>query len=45
MDWAAYLKYLQTVFQEFDANAVISEQVLIHLFRNSLWPFICAQAK
>ena len=45
MDWAAHLKHLQTVFQEFDANAVISEPVLICLFRNGLRPSIRAQAE
>ena len=45
MDWAAHLEHLQTVLQEFDANAVISEPVLIRLFRNGLRPSIRAQAK
>ena len=45
MDWAAHLKYLQTVFQEFNAHAVISEPVLIRLFRDGLKPSIRAQAK
>ena len=43
MDWAAYLEYLQTVFQEFDANVIILKPVLIHLFRNGLKLFIYAQ--
>ena len=37
IDWAAYLKHLQPVFQKFNANMVISELVLIRLFRNGLW--------
>ena len=45
MDWAAYTKYLQTVFQEFNADAVISQPVLIRLFHNGLRPSIRAQAK
>ena len=45
MDWAAHLKHLQTVLQEFDADAVISEPVLIQLFRDGLRPSIRAQAK
>ena len=45
IDWAAHLEHLQTVLQEFDANAVISEPVLIRLFRNGLKLFIRAQAK
>ena len=45
MDWAAHLEHLQTVLQEFDADAVISEPVLIRLFRNGLRPSIHAQAK
>ena len=45
MDWAGHLEYLQTIFREFDANAVISEPVLIRLFRNGLRPSIFAQAK
>ena len=45
MDWAAYLKHLQTVFQKFDPDAVILEPVLIRLFYDGLWPFICTQAK
>ena len=45
IDWAAHLEHLQTVFQEFDADTVISEPVLIRLFRNGLRPSIHAQAK
>ena len=45
MDWAAHLEHLQTVLREFDADAVISEPVLIRLFRNGLRPSIRAQAK
>ena len=45
MDWAAHLKHLQTVFREFNANAVILEPVLIRLFRDGLGPSIRAQAK
>ena len=45
INWAAHLEYLQTVFWEFDANAVISEPVLIRLFRDGLRPSIRAQAK
>ena len=45
MDCAAYVKYLQTVFQKFNANAVISEPVLIRLVFKGLRLFICAQAK
>ena len=40
MDWAAYVEHLQTVFQKFDINAVISKPVLICLFRNCLKPSI-----
>ena len=42
MDWAAYLKHLQTVLREFDADA---KAVLIRLFRNGLKPSIRAQAE
>ena len=45
MDWAAHLEHLQTVFREFDADTVISEPVLIRLFRNGLRPSIRAQAE
>ena len=45
MDWAAHLEYLQTVFQEYDADKVISELILIRLFSDSLKPSIRAQAK
>ena len=45
MDWAAHLEHLQTVFREFDANTVISEPVLICLFRHGLRPSIRAQAE
>ena len=43
MDWAAHREHLQTVFQEFDADMVILEPVLIRLFRNGLSLSICAQ--
>ena len=45
MDWAAHLEHLQTVFRELDANAVISEPVLIRLFCDGLKPSIRAQAE
>ena len=45
MDWALYLEHLQTVLQEFNANAMISKPVLIHLFCNGLRPSIHTQAK
>ena len=45
MDWAAHLEHLQTVVREFNANAVISEPVLICLFRNGCRLSIRAQAK
>ena len=45
MDRAAHLEHLQTVFREFDANTVILEPVLIHLFRDGLRPSIRTQAK
>ena len=45
IDWAAHLEHLQTVFHKFDADAVISEPVLIRLFCNGLRPSIHAQAK
>ena len=45
MDWAAHLEHLQTVLREFDADAVISEPVLIRLFRDGLKPSIRAQAE
>ena len=45
MDWAAQLEHLKIVLPEFNADVVISEPVLIRLFRNGLWPSICAQAK
>ena len=45
MDWTAHLEHLQTVLQEFDANTMILEPVLICLFRNGLRLFIHAQAK
>ena len=41
----AHLEHLQTVLQEFDANAVILELVLIRLFRNGFKPSIRSQAK
>ena len=45
MDWAAYLEYLQIVFQKFDAYAIISKSVLIFLFCNGLRLSIHAQVK
>ena len=45
MDWAAHLEHLQTVFRKFDANSVISEPVLIRLFRDGFKPFIRAQVE
>ena len=45
MDWAAHLEHLQIAFQEFNAEMVISELVLIRLFHNGLWPSMYAQAK
>ena len=45
MDWAAHLKHLQIVFQEFDADMVISKPFLIRLFCNNLRLSIHAQAK
>ena len=45
MDLTAHLEYLQTVMQECDANKVVSEPVLIRLFRNALRPSIRAHAK
>ena len=45
IDWATHLEQLQTVLQEFDADTVISEPVLIYLFRDCLTPSIRAQAK
>ena len=45
MDWVAHLEHLQTIFQEFDANAVISEPVVIRLFRDGLRRSIRAQAE
>ena len=45
MDWAVHLEHLYTVFQEFDANTMILEPVLIRLFRDGLRPSIRAQAK
>ena len=45
MDWAAHLEHLWTVLRKFDANAVISEPILIRLFCNGLRPSIRAQAK
>ena len=45
MDYAAHLEYLQTVFWEFDADAVIVEPVLIRLFCNGLWRSLYTQAK
>ena len=38
MDCADHLEHLQTVLRKFDANVVISEPVLIRLFRNGLRP-------
>ena len=45
MDLAAYLKHLQTVFYKFNANAVISEPVLIRLLCNGLRSSIRAQTE
>ena len=45
MDWAVYLEHLQTVLQEFNADMVILEPVLIRLFCNGLRFSIYAQAK
>ena len=45
MDWAAHLEHLQTLFQKFDVDAVISELVLIRLFYDGLRPSICTQNK
>ena len=40
MDWTIYLEHWQAVFRKFNANMVISEPVLIRLFRDGLQPFI-----
>ena len=45
MDKASYLEHLQTIFCEFNANAMFLKSVLIHLFCNGLQTFLCAQAK
>ena len=45
IDWVAYLEHLQTVLCKFNANAIISEPVLIRLFCNGLRLSIRAQAK
>ena len=45
MDWAAYLKHLQTIVRGFNADMVISEPVPISLFYNSLWLSIHILAK
>ena len=45
MDCAGNMEHLQTVFRKYDANAVISEPVLICLFHNGLKLFIRTQAK
>ena len=45
MDSAAYLEHWQTVLRELDADTVISEPILIHLFCDSLRSSIRAQAK
>ena len=45
MDWAAHLQHLETVLQEFDADTVILEPVLIRLFHDGLRPSIRAQAE
>ena len=43
MDWAAYLKHLQTVLKEFDPAAAPTERVLICYFCDGLRPSIRAQ--
>ena len=43
MDWAAHLKYLQTVLKEFDPAVAPTEEVLICYFCNGLKPSIQAQ--
>ena len=45
MNCVAHLEHLQTILQEFNANSVILEPILIYLFHDVLRPSICAQAE
>ena len=45
MEWAAHLEHLQTIFQEFNADAVISKLVLICLFHDGFRPSIRARTE
>ena len=43
LDWAAYLKHLQAVLQEFDPGAAPNERIMIRCFLEDLKPSIRAQ--
>ena len=43
MDWAAYLKHLQAVLQEFDSVAAPNKDTMIRYFQKDLRPSIRAQ--
>ena len=34
MDWTAYLKYMQSIYKEFDSLAMPNEEILIRYFSN-----------
>ena len=44
IDWTTDLKYLQTVFKEFDLTAILNEEIQIWHFYNNLRLFIWAQS-
>ena len=39
-DWAAYLKYLQSILIEFDPKFAFEEDIMIWLFREGLQPSV-----
>ncbi len=43
LDWAAHLKYLQAVLNEFDPSGGPNKTILIHYFQEGLRPSIRAQ--
>lgn len=43
LDWAFYLKYLQSILLEFDADGVLRESTMIKYFREGIKPSIQAE--
>lgn len=43
LDWASYLKHLQSILLEFDIDGILGEPTIIKYFRESLKPSIWAK--